>query len=109
MAEVHQAPRRWIARTVWLLAAVVWGYVAVGPNGWLDLRGLRGENARLAAEAADLAAENAAMRTEIEAIKHDPRRLEMLARQELGMLRPDEYLVILPKDYTTTPDAGTPR
>ncbi len=55
-----------------------------------ELSAVRAENARIRLGIADLKAE-------IRDLKEDPAAIERVARRELGLVRPDEYVFVLPK------------
>lgn len=74
-----------------LLAAWATVFLA-GDGGWLDLRRDRERLARLESEVASLEAQNDSLRLVLERMASDPDFLERVAREELGMIRPGEYL-----------------
>lgn len=59
---------------------------------------LHEELSRLETLNEDLEKDNAQLRKEIEALKHDPRHVERVVREELGFVRPDEVIFIVPSD-----------
>ena len=50
----------------------------------------------LASQVAALRAENAALRERAEALRRDPRAIESVARETLGLMKPGEILVMRP-------------
>ncbi len=91
--------RSYLTAALLLLAAValvVWAIV--GPSGWLEVRSLRTERERLAEQIADIEAENARLRHRIDRLERDPAELERLAREKLGMVKPDEWVVVVPHE-----------
>ena len=46
---------------------------------------------------AALRAENAALRARADALRHDPRAIELAAREQLGLTRPGEIVVFRPR------------
>ncbi len=90
----RQGPNRWLP---WALAFIT---CAVGLNALIGERGLaetlraRGEQERAAADLARLRRENAALQDRINRL-YDPRTIEELARQELGLARKGEVLVLI--------------
>lgn len=87
---------QWLAFLFWLAAAGVLIYTAVGPSGLRDLHALREQRTRLSERVAELEAENARLATQIERLEKDPAYLERLARERLGMIRADEWVVVVP-------------
>ena len=78
-------------------------YAIVGNNGYLELRRREVKNRELRAKADQLRQENQEMLNEIKALKSDPKLIEKIAREELGMVKPGEVKI------TTNPDRqGSP-
>jgi len=68
------------------------------------------EVARLERHRQELRVENATIRAEITRLQTDDRYIERLAREQLGMLRPDEVeLVIVPSAARDPGSPGKPR
>ncbi len=94
---MHEAPavRRWAVRLgLALVVAIAIGYL---PGGLLrrDPRALKLEAQRddLDAQARELAAGNAALLRDIEALRGDVHAIEARARADLGMVYPDEVVL----------------
>jgi cell division protein FtsB len=66
-----------------------------GDRGLLHLIDQRHRAEVLAGEVEDLQAENARLAAEIAALRSDPRAIERLAREELGMVRADETVFLV--------------
>jgi cell division protein FtsB len=66
-----------------------------GDRGMLHLMSQRERAERLQAEIQELRAENARIAAEIEALRRDPRAIERLAREELGLARPGETVFVI--------------
>ena len=66
-----------------------------GRHGVLEARQYRLERDRLAQENAELARRNAALAQEVAALRSQPAATERIAREQLGMARPGEKLVLL--------------
>ncbi len=97
LADMHEAPalRRWGVRLgLALVVAIAIGYV---PGQMLrrDPRAakLQGQLEQLKAEGRELAAGNAALLREIEALHSDIGAIEDRARADLGMVYPDEVVL----------------
>lgn len=66
-----------------------------GDRGVLQLMTQRERAERLEAELDGLRAENARLAGEIDSLKRDPRAIERLAREELGLARPGETVFVI--------------
>lgn len=97
LADTHVAPalRRWGTRLgLALVVAIAIGYLP-GEALRRDPRAVKLEQQlhQLDAEARDLAAGNAALAREIEALRTDVGAIEDRARADLGMVYPDEVVL----------------
>ena len=70
----------------------------VGDKGFLDTLRARRQYRAVAASLTDRRQENARLREEIRRLRDDPARIESVAREELGLIRPGEVLFILHDD-----------
>ncbi|MFO7964664.1 MAG: septum formation initiator family protein [Desulfobacterales bacterium] len=68
-------------------------FILFGENGYLDLRRLQTEKARLSERNHQLEHENVLLYREIERLKHDLTYIENVARRELGMVKKEEVVV----------------
>ena len=66
--------------------------VIFGDNGWVELRRLQDTHRTLVKGNALLTRENSQMYTIVDRLQKDPTYIENIARQELGMIRPDEVI-----------------
>ncbi len=64
----------------------------MGNRGLLQLYRMHQEKAALEREIGDLNAENAALADEVRALRTDPFRIEAIAREELGLVKPGELV-----------------
>jgi cell division protein FtsB len=69
-----------------------------GDRGILHLVAQRERAESLRREIEDLRAENGRLAAEIGALKTDPRSIERLAREELGLARPGETVFLIPEE-----------
>lgn len=97
LADTNVAPalRRWVTRLgLALVIAILIGYLP-GEALRRDPRAvkLEGQLHQLDGEAKDLAAGNAALVREIEALRTDVGAIEDRARADLGMVYPDEIVL----------------
>jgi cell division protein FtsB len=86
-----------LASVIALIALIVGSLF--GDRGLLHLIEQRHRAEALAHEIEDLKAENVRLAAEIAALRADPRSIERLAREELGLVRPGET-VFLVRDST---------
>jgi len=96
-ADRHEVSLRRRAATIASLLALIAFLVGAlfGDRGLLQLHMQRERAEALAAEIEDLRAENGRLATEIEALKRDPRAIERVAREQLGLARPGETVFLI--------------
>lgn len=84
--------------SVWWLVpvGVLLGLALFGDNGVIDLLRRHQHRQQLQAQVDQLRHENEQLRREIEALRSDWRTIEAIARQKLGMVRPDEIVYQFP-------------
>ena len=98
MTQDHTSQRgNQLTWVLWLLAIGVSLYAVFGPYGFLDLEETRAERQRLEQRIAELETENRRLRERIRKLEEDPAYLERRARERLGMVKPDERVVIVPE------------
>jgi cell division protein FtsB len=66
-------------------------------NGYLAVRRQRAKLAELEAENIAITLENKRLTAENEALRTDPRAIEKIAREELKLVRPGEFIFEVPK------------
>jgi len=69
-------------------------YSIRGSNGFIKILKLKKEIAMIKNEIERIERENELLRARIESLKKDRRSIEFIAREELGMIREDEYLIL---------------
>jgi cell division protein FtsB len=84
-----------ISAAVLLLLALLF-FIIFGEHGLVDLNRLKKDRGQLAEKNELLSHENFSLSTEIDRLQHDPKYIENIARQELGMVGQDE-LILKPK------------
>lgn len=67
----------------------------VGEKGFVDTLRARRQYQQVQAALAQKRAENARLREEIRLLRDDPKRIEAVARQDLGLMREGEVLFIV--------------
>ena len=96
---VKPAPRR--GQNVWLSRALIFATVVVLVNSLVGHGGLaeslraRREYAEARARLIALQHENAGMAEQMRRLSSDPRTIEGIAREELGVIRPGELMFVL--------------
>lgn len=93
-SEPRTRMRVWVLGTVIALIALAVGSV-FGDRGILNLLAKRRQVEALRSELDALRAENARLAGEIAALRTSPRAIERLAREELGLARPDETVFLI--------------
>jgi cell division protein FtsB len=83
---------------VGVVGVLAFAYAIMGKNGYLELRRREVKNQELRLKAEELRRENKEILSEIRALKSDPKAIEKIAREELGMVKPGEVKI------TTNPD-----
>ena len=68
-------------------------FIIFGEHGLIDLNSLKDEKNRLVEKSEQLARKNLSLSVEIDRLKHDPKYIESVARQELGMVGEDELIL----------------
>ena len=92
--------RAWVLGTAIALIALTVGSV-FGDRGILNLVEKRRQLEALRAELEELRAENARLSSEIAALRTSPRAIERLAREQLGLARPDETVFFIREEGET--------
>lgn len=80
-----------LALTILLLSSLLL-FIVFGDNGQIDLNRLKTERNNLLQKNEALEQENLSLYREIERLKNDPKYVENVARQELGVIGKDEVI-----------------
>ena len=102
-SEPRARIKTWVLGTAIAVIALVVGSV-FGDRGILNLLEKRRHVEALRAELEGLRGENARLAAECEALRGSPRAIERLAREELGLARPDETVFLIREEG----EAGRP-
>ncbi|MEM7480484.1 MAG: septum formation initiator family protein [Acidobacteriota bacterium] len=84
------------------LVVVVSLLAVAGFESYRDLSTVRDREAELRQQLENTQHSIEQLEGRIERLRTDPATLERLAREELGMLRPDEVVILLPRDEGTS-------
>jgi cell division protein FtsB len=68
-------------------------FIIFGEHGLIQLNTLKNERDQLAEKSEQLTRKNLSLSVEIDRLKHDPKYIENVARQELGMVGEDELIL----------------
>ncbi len=85
-------PERWLPLGLLLVAVSAVPASVVSPSGLPRLRHLEQERLRTEEQISRLSQEISELRAEVEQIKSDPAAVERVARDELGLVRPNEFV-----------------
>ncbi|MGH2668122.1 MAG: FtsB family cell division protein [bacterium] len=88
--------RRLLAGLAALTLLLVCVHQIVGENGYLTLRQRRQEMRQLELEVRRLTEENQRFERQIQKLRSDPAAIERLAREEMKLARPGEFIFTLP-------------
>ena len=69
-----------------------------GAHGYLAMRRTKQDIERVQGEIDRLNKENAELAQEVKSLKSDPHKIESIARDELGLAKPGEVIIKIPKD-----------
>ncbi|MEW5975872.1 MAG: septum formation initiator family protein [Acidobacteriota bacterium] len=96
--------RLMLSLTAVLLLLLV-GHAILGKRGYLEVRRIEDRNEELRQKIQQLQSENRDLLAEIHSLKTDPRTIEKIAREELGLVKPGE-VKITPQNPRSTPAPG---
>jgi cell division protein FtsL len=80
-----------------LLLLVMIVHDVFGTHGFLAMRRTQNEIGRVKANLDALSKENAALAQEVKDLNTDPRLIEKIARDDLGLARPGEIIIRIPQ------------
>jgi len=74
-----------------------------GTHGYLAMRRTKQEIERVQSDINRLAKENIALSEEVKSLKTDPHKIESIARDELGLAKPNEVIIKIPQSQQPKP------
>ena len=80
-----------------LLVLVMIAHDVFGTHGYLAMRRTQSEIIKVKADLEQLSKENAALAQEVTDLNTDPRLIEKIARDDLGLARPGEIIIRIPQ------------
>ena len=88
-----------------LLALVV--HDIFGTHGYLAMRRTEQQIKKVKANTEQLNKENVQLEEEVKALKSDPRKIEKIARDELGLAKPGEVIIKIPQSQQLPQDPAS--
>jgi len=95
-AEAIAAVRK---HSMQILGVVLFGlfiHDVFGPHGFVAMRRTQREIEEIRMQIGSLNAENKSLADQVNSLKTDPRAIEQIAREEMGLGRPGEIIIKLP-------------
>ena len=80
-----------------LLVLVMIVHDVFGTHGFLAMRRTQNEITKVKTELEQLSKDNAALAQEVKDLNSDPRLIEKIARDDLGLARPGEIIIRIPQ------------
>ena len=77
-----------------------------GTHGYLAMRRTQQEIKKVNADMERLNRENLRLEEEVKELKSDPRKIETIARDELGLAKPGEVIIKIPQSLQLPQDPG---
>jgi cell division protein FtsB len=88
-----------------LLVLVLVVHDIFGTHGYLAMRRTQQEIKKVNADLDQLNKENLQLEQEVRELKTDPHKIEKIARDELGLARPGEVIIKIPRSQQLPPDS----
>ncbi len=88
-----------------LLVLVLVVHDIFGTHGYLAMRRTQQEIERVTADMEQLNKENLQLEQEVKELKTDPHKIEKIARDELGLARPGEVIIKIPRSQQLPQDS----
>jgi cell division protein FtsB len=87
-----------------ILAMVI--HDVFGPHGFIAMRRTQSEITQLTVQIHHLDAENQTLSDEVNSLQTDPRLIERIAREDMGLAKPGEYIFKMPDPPDNSSPAG---
>lgn len=91
---------------VGLLVLVLVVHDIFGTHGYLAMRRTQQEIKKVTKDLDQLNKENLQLEQEVKELKTDPHKIEKIARDELGLARPGEVIIKIPRAQQLPPDSA---
>ena len=95
--KVRSLMRQYGRGLLGLLVLVMIVHDVFGTHGFLAMRRTENEIKKVKADLEALSKENAALEQEVKDLNSDPRLIEKIARDDLGLARPGEIIIRIPQ------------
>ncbi len=95
--RIRSLMRQYVRGLLGLLVLVMIVHDIFGTHGFLAMRRTQNEIKKVESEIDQLSKENAALEQERKDLKSDPRLIEKIARDDLGLARPGETIIRIPQ------------
>ncbi len=89
-----------------LLLLILLVHDIFGTHGYLAMRRTQQEIKKVSAGRDQLNKENLQLRQEVRELKTDPRKIEKIARDELGLAKPGEVIIKIPRSQQLPQDSA---
>jgi cell division protein FtsB len=93
--ETASSRRRFLQYGLTFIACLLIVNAFAGDRGLIEIRRVEREYRQVEGQLNVLRVENARLREEARRLREDPKAIEEAAREELGLMRPDEVLFII--------------
>lgn len=80
-----------------VIGLVCFAWAFFGPNGMRDVARIKEEQKKIQEQVRELELKKEDIARQTELVRDDPRMIERRARDTLGMVRPDETVIMIPK------------
>ena len=94
--QLKEFLRQNLATILGLCLLAIFVHDLFGEHGFLAMRQMQKEVDRLSVEIRRLNEDNKKLADEVQALKTDPKTIERIAREEMGLARPGEMIFKLP-------------
>jgi cell division protein FtsB len=101
--ETQSALKRYAQPVLFLVLVLLCIHDIFGDHGFIAMGRTRKEIEQMRGDIARLNDENRALASQVTALKSDPRMIEQIARDEMGLARPGEVIFKVPSD---SPDSS---
>jgi cell division protein FtsB len=91
-----------------LVLLLLFAHGLLGKKGYLAVRRMKQQNQGLSRKIQEVKRENTQAMEEIKALKSDPKTIEKIAREELGLVKPGEIKITTGKSKTESSTALPP-
>jgi len=84
---------RWTVRALFIATAALWLFTLFNDEGFVKMLKARREKERIYLRISELKARNSELEKQVHLLRTDLRYIERIAKDEMGLVRPDEIVV----------------